>query len=144
MIRSSSLYQSVSPVCCVDTTTPLDVTAFHFRIFRTGPGWTSRRCLFSFIKRRYSRSLTVSDLIDIVTSNHRFMLDVQLAREGELFAGKYRFLPVRIKAIQSHKRLDPGEHQHGVAPDRQNHLPRSVVHGRTPIAEGASNAPSTA
>ena len=31
------------------------------------------------------------------------MLDVQLAREGELFAGKYRFLLVRVKAIQSHK-----------------------------------------
>ena len=62
--------------------------------------WMDFASVFSFIKRRYSRSLTVSDLIDIVTSNHRFMLDVQLARE--LFAGKYRFLPVRIKAIQSH------------------------------------------
>ena len=64
--------------------------------------WMDFASVFSFIKRRYSRSLTVSDLIDIVTSNHRFMLDVQLAREGELFAGKYLFLPVRIKAIQSH------------------------------------------
>ena len=64
--------------------------------------WMDFASVFSFIKRRYSRSLTVSDLIDIVTSNHRFMLDVQLAREGELFADKYLFLPVRIKAIQSH------------------------------------------
>ena len=64
--------------------------------------WMDFASVFSFIKRRYSRSLTVSDLIDIVTSNHRFMLDVQLAREGELFAGKYLFLPARIKAIQSH------------------------------------------
>lgn len=57
---------------------------------------------FSFLKRRFLRSITVSDLIDIVTSNHRFMLGIQLAREGELFAGKYLFLPIRIKAIQWH------------------------------------------
>ena len=64
--------------------------------------WMDFGSVFSFLKRRYSRSLTVSDLIDVVTSNHRFMLDIQLAREGELFAGKYLFLPIRIKAIQSH------------------------------------------
>ena len=75
--------------------------------------------VFSFIQRRYSRSLTVSDLIDIVTSNHRFMLDVQLAREGELFAGKYLLNQGNPIA----QRLGSGEHQHGMARGPQNHLP---------------------
>ena len=57
---------------------------------------------FMKLKRKYDVNLTNDELLRVITSNHRFMLEVKIARKGTLVGGKYQYTPLRIKAMQNH------------------------------------------
>ena len=64
--------------------------------------WMDFGKVYSFIKRKYDVNLTNDELLTVITSNHRFMLEVRIAPKGTLVGGKYQYTPLRIKAIQNH------------------------------------------
>ena len=69
--------------------------------FDKGPRMDYGR-VYNFVKRKYDINLTNDELLRVITSNHRFMLEVKIAPKGTLVGGKYQYTPLRIKAIQNH------------------------------------------
>ena len=82
--------------------------------------WMDYAKVYSFIKRKYAVNLTNDELLRVITSNHRLMLE-GYAKKGTLVGGKYQYTPLTIKAIQNHNEWSYNtvqdalpEHQHFV------------------------------
>ena len=109
--------------------------------------WMEFSHVYMYIKKKYRQSLTIDDMLVVITSNHRFMMEIKVAPKGTLVGGKRPYTPMRLKAIQHHNDwsyqnveealpeherfivLDP---EYGVAEYNSGKFPRMPVnaHGR--------------
>ena len=64
--------------------------------------WMDYVKAYTFIKKEYAVNLTNDELLRVITSNHRFMMEVKIAPKGTLVGEKYQCTPLQMKAIQNH------------------------------------------
>ena len=83
--------------------------------------WMDYGKVYSFIKRKYDVNLTNDELLRVISSNHRFMLEVKIAPKGTLVGGKYQYTPLRIKAIQNRNNVQDAlpEHERFISLDKE-------------------------
>ena len=70
---------------------------------------------YMYIKKKYMQSLTVDDMLVVLMSNHRFMMEIKVAPKGTLVGGKRQYTPLRLKTIQHHNELVLPECGRGLA-----------------------------
>lgn len=77
---------------------------------------------FNHVYMCIKKKTTIDDLLVVITSNHRFMLEVKIAPNGTLAGGKRQYTPLRVKAIQHHNNWSY-QNVEGLAGARALHRP---------------------
>ena len=52
--------------------------------------WMEFSHVYMYIKKKYRQSLTIDDMLVVLTSNHRFMMEIKVAPKGTLVGGRGR------------------------------------------------------